>query len=243
MQAPLPLDYAPLPPWHRRRRLRRWIILVLLAAALMPALWYRQPLWRRANLLYYGWQCGRYTAPADQLIFSTDPADLARLGSDPRYAIARRFNDTTFCLVASPPKCWTRYYRAGLNSRQFRPPGNAIAFLHTLRHKSGPQWLVAFDWSCTTQHSVTLRTNVVSAEIEQGRRQCQGVTYSLVGMHLPLRVFAGQPDPTDPSHFTIRYELAGRAELIDGFLTDDNNIKLIVPAVERLRTASAAARQ
>jgi hypothetical protein len=33
---------------------------------------------------------------------------------------------------------------------------------------------------------------------------------------LPIRFFAGQPDPNDPSHFTLRYELSGQPGIIDG---------------------------
>lgn len=36
-----------------------------------------------------------------------------------------------------------------------------------------------------------------------------------------LRVFAGQPDPTDASHFTIPYRVDGRDGVIDGWLKDD----------------------
>jgi hypothetical protein len=35
-----------------------------------------------------------------------------------------------------------------------------------------------------------------------------------------LRFFAGQPDPTDESHFTIDYELDGDRGTIDGWLRD-----------------------
>lgn len=35
------------------------------------------------------------------------------------------------------------------------------------------------------------------------------------------RWYAGQPDQDDPSHFTIDFELDGRAGTIDGFLADD----------------------
>jgi hypothetical protein len=35
-----------------------------------------------------------------------------------------------------------------------------------------------------------------------------------------LRVFAGQPDPADGSHFTIAYELDGRKGTIDGWVRD-----------------------
>ncbi|HEX8912181.1 MAG TPA: hypothetical protein VF796_07455 [Humisphaera sp.] len=33
-----------------------------------------------------------------------------------------------------------------------------------------------------------------------------------------LRLFAGQPDPADPAHFTIAYEADGLAGVIDGWL-------------------------
>jgi hypothetical protein len=35
-----------------------------------------------------------------------------------------------------------------------------------------------------------------------------------------LRVYAGQPDPADASHFTIDYEIDGRRGVIDGWLRD-----------------------
>ena len=36
-----------------------------------------------------------------------------------------------------------------------------------------------------------------------------------------LRVYAGQPDPADESHFTIAYRVDGRDGVIDGWLKDD----------------------
>lgn len=36
-----------------------------------------------------------------------------------------------------------------------------------------------------------------------------------------LRLFGGSPDPADPSHFTIPYELDGQPGVIDGWLKDD----------------------
>jgi len=42
-----------------------------------------------------------------------------------------------------------------------------------------------------------------------------------------LRIFSGQPDPADPSHFTIAYERDGAAGVIDGWLRDDDRIRLI----------------
>ena len=38
---------------------------------------------------------------------------------------------------------------------------------------------------------------------------------------IALRFFAGQIDPGDESHFTIRYQADGRDGVIDGWLKDD----------------------
>lgn len=40
------------------------------------------------------------------------------------------------------------------------------------------------------------------------------------------RFFAGQPDPNDESHFTIDYEVDGIRNTIDGWLLDDDTVKL-----------------
>jgi hypothetical protein len=50
-----------------------------------------------------------------------------------------------------------------------------------------------------------------------------------------LRFFAGQPDPKDPSHFTVEYEISGVKNVIDGWLTDDDFLRIIPRAgkVER----------
>jgi len=40
------------------------------------------------------------------------------------------------------------------------------------------------------------------------------------------RLYAGQLDPIDESHFTIRYELDGKSGVIDGWLMPDDSVKL-----------------
>jgi hypothetical protein len=42
-----------------------------------------------------------------------------------------------------------------------------------------------------------------------------------------LRIFAGQPDANDRSHFTIDYTLGGKRNTIDGWLTDDDFLRII----------------
>jgi hypothetical protein len=40
-----------------------------------------------------------------------------------------------------------------------------------------------------------------------------------------LRFFAGQPEPDDESHFTIRYETTEGSGTIDGWLMPDDSVK------------------
>jgi hypothetical protein len=40
------------------------------------------------------------------------------------------------------------------------------------------------------------------------------------------RIYAGQLDPEDASHFTIDYEARGRRHTIDGWLRDDETVLL-----------------
>ena len=42
-----------------------------------------------------------------------------------------------------------------------------------------------------------------------------------------LRFFAGQPDLKDPTHFTVDYEVGGVKGTIDGWLTDDDFLRII----------------
>lgn len=41
-----------------------------------------------------------------------------------------------------------------------------------------------------------------------------------------FRLYAGQPDPKDPSHFTIDYDYAGRRGTIHGYLKDNGGVEL-----------------
>jgi hypothetical protein len=35
-----------------------------------------------------------------------------------------------------------------------------------------------------------------------------------------LRIYAGQPDPDDPAHFTVKYDLDGVEGILDGYEGD-----------------------
>jgi hypothetical protein len=41
-----------------------------------------------------------------------------------------------------------------------------------------------------------------------------------------LRIFEGQPDAADASHFTIRYQIWGQEDVVDGYLLDDDSVRI-----------------
>jgi hypothetical protein len=44
--------------------------------------------------------------------------------------------------------------------------------------------------------------------------------------YIAVRLFAGQPDPNDSSHFTFEYEINGRRDIVDGWLEADDTVTL-----------------
>ncbi|HZL34844.1 MAG TPA: hypothetical protein VFC78_06010 [Tepidisphaeraceae bacterium] len=57
-----------------------------------------------------------------------------------------------------------------------------------------------------------------------------------------VQIYAGLPDPTDPSHFTIAYTLNGNIGRIDGWLDHNDKVTLIrtFPAATPPAQVSAA---
>jgi hypothetical protein len=57
-----------------------------------------------------------------------------------------------------------------------------------------------------------------------------------------MRIFSGQPDPKDESHFTIGYELDGTPGVIDGWLLSDQTV-VLEPRAGRITSQDNLARQ
>jgi hypothetical protein len=51
---------------------------------------------------------------------------------------------------------------------------------------------------------------------------------ALVPLGPQVRLYAGRPDPADPSHFTIEYQYGEARGVIDGWLRQDDSIELTV---------------
>lgn len=217
--APQTLDYARHAPWHRRRWKR--LILGALLLLLVAIGWERYPAVRtQARFLYWQGKCIAYQAPPDQEIVPADPV--------------------TQSAGTGRPQAW-REFKSLLN-----PPGpgnflawgipeNNTVFLHERISPKGNRRLVVIEtpnperryggvWETIfyTVHVIELGTVLVPPKdtdpLGSGLRMFPN---SLAR----TRIFAGQADPQDPSHFTIRTLTGVSNEIVyDGWLRDDDSV-------------------
>lgn len=208
-EQPQQLDYAP-PP---RRRARRRIIVAITALALLAGAWkYGPGAWDHARLLYYQGKCLSYGGAADEVVYEDDGKAVIRS----RYSALL----TNYHAVRSWP-----------GAKQ-----GALLFMHEMKTPEGEARLVTVE--------ATLRIGVFSrpqveyeravmklADLWSKRRNRTQYTHSTMdrpplsaGQVYPLKIFAGQPDPQNPSHFTIRFELGGKEGMFDGWLESDGRV-------------------
>jgi hypothetical protein len=231
-EATAQLDYAPAPPVLRRRWARRSMLGMVLLTAVAAGAWWGPGAYRRASVLYWQRQCMRYTAPGEWVAYESDPVAGAALRSaDPHYQFAPLAGRPRKPMATGYlPECWTRFVQANPG---FPTASGPILFLHELRTPSGRSRLVAvagaFDPLTLPQF---INGYDVGGEVIEpatwttpSQNRTGGMFISVLTDLRPepphLRVYAGQPDPADPSHFTIRYEVEGVTHVVDGWLRDD----------------------
>jgi hypothetical protein len=174
----------------------------------------------------------RFTEPPERVVFDNDPSEAARLiGTGHFMEVSANYKD-------SP----------GLNGaiRFFSLGGgfdyNDALFLHARRAQG--------------RRELHLVQVAGAGAIERSPSGCvisiAGICFPPEGVPVPkgalsprpqtvfippggrLRIFAGQPDPADDAHLTIRYEVNGMPGLIEGWLRDDSyggvQLKITPPA-------------
>jgi hypothetical protein len=188
--------------------------------------------------------CLNYAAPAYQVVYEEQP-DLVKLhlgqGGD-WVDLSRAANRCGVPASGRVPVCWSALSR--MSNAPPLAPAAAIVFLHERRTPTGRPELVvvAYDgqmrlpWATPggwTISSIGLSASVKSPAVRGSplppwhgaARRLDAEPF--VAMYR-LRLFAGQPDAVDPTHFTIRYELdgppastgPGPAGTIDGWVFD-----------------------
>jgi hypothetical protein len=219
-----PIWYAPPVPWYRGYRLQRWLIRLLIIAAITCGSVWAFRLVQQLHFLYQQRQWMRYSMPDDRIVLAEGTPEVQQLLN------LREYHRVT------PNALYPRQAAA------YNPPADidwaqedACVFLHARRALGGHERLVTVGLSTQlallTGDGYQLAAAALRpATLRPGSRQEYCSAYlEHEELELPggsLRIFAGQPDPADESHFTIRYDLDGKSNTIDGWLMPDDTVKL-----------------
>ena len=133
-----------------------------------------------------------------------------------------------FCSTCQPA-CWARFHDALLQISRFGVVDPlSVVFLHERRSPLGSVRLVMVEF-CPYQCG-WFRCNLVVPGTKQAPATAVLTTTTLSVQRTTetdvLQVFAGQPDPANPSHFTIECRFNGSLHVIDGDLLDDDHVFL-----------------
>lgn len=243
------LDYAPAPA-KRRKWLRRCVLLITLLGVSAACSRWGGAAWHQARLLYWQRQCLRYTTPADQIVYDEDPINAAKLlAADSQYApyplkrggISAPSAGLPVNAAAHVPACWTRFESLTNTpvAIQWARGYGSIAFLHERVSPSGHRRLVGVRYFPDTNSFVASFLNGYNCNTEAitpatlTMPPAPAMRAYLIDVlsgwprHPPMvRMYAGQIDPNDPSRFTIRYEMWGQTDTLDGRLEDNDDVTL-----------------
>jgi hypothetical protein len=207
-------------PSHPRRRVLRLILAGLVLVAIAVSWRAAPPLWRHAQYRYWQGRCLRFEYPAGTVLFDDDPSRCAALAAGEPGAFRAKRRATYDALVRLLPPCAGP---AGLMTSE-----DGIAFLHERTTAAGKKVLVAAHFRVGREgegvHALVLEVRVLAtAGLRPGSHLTDAGGDGLVARTdsvEPIRVFAGQPHPTDPSRFVIEYESGGHRWNIEGQVLD-----------------------
>jgi len=242
MPDPAPLDYArPL----RRRRWGRVITISILLLVVSAGAYWRQPLTTKARLLYWQRQCLNYTRPPGTPVSTTQPSA----------AVDADYAPVNFLRIPTPyvlsPKAFRNFEAEQRSIAQilsmrvqqgmpwgsiYKPP---IIFLHERTSPAGHRRLVQIE--CGAANALRIEWSLDARVIEpatlthSSREVTKRFQRERSGRFVDAELHFGQPDPTDPSHFTIDFTAEDRRGTVDGWLHDDDSVtfKLRDPATTR----------
>lgn len=218
------LEYAPNEPGAGRRRALR--IALWVGVAIVAVLFFARALpdaWRTARVLEWQRRAMADLAPPDQTVAVYEPnsqADWLRRGLH---------RSTVPNLLFRPDPAWEGLTRT-CGETLFRDW--PILFLHERRNAHGSR-LIVVSWGPSGDFNSDSTFSVWAAVYAPGTWRANPSLLSqmrlfdgFVSDRSRTVYHAGQPDPSDPSHFTITCESDGSPSTVDGWLEDDDTVKL-----------------
>ena len=226
------LGYAQFVPWHRRKKIRHRIILLLLVAAAVSAgVRWGPRLWHRVHLYWAQRQCMNYFAPQGQLIYASPTGEAFT-----------RIEANAF--RQPPPACWVtlgaslpdpesfpKNAEPGLDG-QFDGLAPTPVFLHS-RTSGGKNRLVVVQFGEQALggkgHRVLCCRVVKPATLFRGPVllwEESTIIVSSFEWTAAVSVLAGKIDDSDSSHFSIEITVDDQSKIIDGWLQNDDKAKM-----------------
>jgi hypothetical protein len=182
------------------------------------------------------------------VVYEEEPAAAALLLARSRdyapYPLNRRHSSrlsNPVLAAAGVPVCWTKFDRLmGKAQVQAGRGAGAVIFLHERVSPSGNRRLVFvryFPETDTFTSSFIAGYNVEQRALTPAtwthpvlfspRPYLIDVLSGWPGHPPQVRMCAGQADPQDQAHFTVRYRMWGQEDVIDGRLDDRDEVTLI----------------
>jgi hypothetical protein len=244
-----PLNYAS----RQRSRLPRWVkrpaaMIVLLGIAAVA--WRLGPhAWQFARIWYWERQCMNFGAPPGTAVSERLHPGSAKPpitwpfidGDDPQFAslgdrlpIITKDSGPRPVLVSRQPICWLRFLQQSDNVTAEDTP-TTLVFCHQRISPSGHVRLLTVEYPNREDLGDELARELIPYVYANASwndnsplpRRGWGIAWSGIALRGPTRIFAGQPDPADASHFTIEYEWPdGIHGILDGYLRDDDNFDI-----------------
>ena len=225
------LDYAPATRRSRWRHARRATLCLGLVALGASAYLWAPDAWRRIQILHYQRKCLRYIERPDFVTYEPDAERAAVLLNQGSRYWGKEYDPKV--AHADEPDCLQRL------NRLLPPPGAStgagVSFMHQRRSKSGERRLVIVPAQLNPQFCMyeLLEPTTLTGKVQTAQSYLtvfeNSPTFLGPGQDsLPMRVFAGQPDPLDESHFTFAYEYDSQQGIIDAWLKDTQTVKFQV---------------
>ena len=221
------LNYAQPLPWYRRHARRAVVGLLIVAAISCAAVWSIRFM-QQVQLVLDQRRATKWVEPPKTIIFSEGYPQDALTMLPPAY----RFD---YPGVFGDPHDPVRIIRTPANFPASGADGSV--FLHARRSGTTGVRLVNVTvanrnpFDDPTRKAIGLQAVVdVPATLRLGSGSGPAFDFPngtcSLSVSKTIRVYAGQPDPTDESHFTIDYEADGKTNTIDGWLMPDDSVKL-----------------
>ncbi len=235
------LSYAPKPARISRKGIRRGLLLSILIAFCVVAWIFGRPYLAQARYLQLQAHVAALSLPHDKVVFETAAGAAAHLRNAQEYRGPR---NPYFAVkwTPRPPSDWqppAHFYLRDFDDWAPMRAGDkqdALAFVHERRSKGGALRTVSLTFGCCEfgpeGFAVAAQANSwLPASWQPGSRAVSEARVSKffpmdftpsykLGIEQSLRVFSGEVDDTNESHFVVRFELSGIKWRLHGWLRD-----------------------